>query len=263
MTVRLLMLCGLLLAPLAVRADEPDIAAQRVRLEQLTTRVDRAAGRPFSTNRRIHVDLDSRVFGTWLAAVAPNGVRSSATGTRFEGVLVQDRVPLIGLLEARLDPASATRLDLTLSNPRVTAATDRLTVTGDLSATARAQARVTAANFNRTATCRTTAPVRERGTASFELGPAARTRYPFTLRLTRPDNLRASLDCDLAELRRIENILPINGLAGQLASGSIDIGLSETLRLPTPGAGRPMTVAIEPRRPNLRITAQGLAYGAD
>ena len=86
MTVRLILLAALLLAPLATaRADQPDIASQRARLAELTTRVDRAAGRPFATSRRIHVDLDTRVFGTWLAAVAPNGVRSSATGTRFEG----------------------------------------------------------------------------------------------------------------------------------------------------------------------------------
>jgi hypothetical protein len=33
--------------------------------------------------------------------------------------------------------------------------------------------------------------------------------------------------------------------------------------LATPGAGRPFTVPLNPRRASLRITAQGLAYGAD
>ena len=70
------------------------------------------------------------------------------------------------------------------------------------------------------------------------------------------------LDCDIAEVRRIENVLPVNSLAGQLADGIIDIGLSPTLSLSIPG-GRPLVVPLTPRRPNLRITSRGLTYRAD
>jgi hypothetical protein len=48
-----------------------------------------------------------------------------------------------------------------------------------------------------------------------------------------------------------------------LADGILDIGLSADVRLPTPGAGRPLIVPLNPRRPSLRITAVGLAYSAD
>jgi hypothetical protein len=136
-------------------------------------------------------------------------------------------------------------------------------VTGNLTANARAQAQLSGAGLDQRVACRTDPPVRERGVATFDLGTASGTRYPFTLRLTTPDNLVASLDCEVAELRRIENVLPINSLAGQLADGILDIGLSADVRLPTPGAGRPLIVPLTPRRPTLRITPQGLAYSAD
>ena len=159
--------------------------------------------------------------------------------------------------------ASATRVDLTLANPRINAATDRLAVTGNLVGNAHAQVQVVGTGLNQTVACRTAPPVRERGAATFNLGAGTGSRYPFTLRLTTPDNLRASLDCDIAELRRIENVLPINSLAGQLADGTIDIGLAPDVRLPTPGVGRPLVVPLTPRRPTLRITSRGLAYSAD
>ena len=111
--------------------------------------------------------------------------------------------------------------------------------------------------------CRTRSPVRERGTATFNLGAGAGRRYPFTLRLATPNSLIVRLDSDIADLRHIENGLSVNSLAGQLADGTIDIGLSPALQLPTPGVGRPMVLPLYPRRPSLRITPQGLAYAAD
>ena len=199
----------------------------------------------------------------WLAAIAPNGLRAAATGTAVQGALVNRQRPLLGEFSAAIVPASATRLDLTMSNPRINASADRLTVTGSLTAEARARVRVSGLGTDEIVDCRTRPPVRERGTATFSLGAGAGGRYPFTLRLATPDNLMASLDCDIADLRRIENVLPVNSLAGQLADGTIDIGLSPTLQLPTPGAGRPLVLPLNPRRPTLRIVPQGLAYSAD
>lgn len=239
------------------------VADQQAQLAAATARLNAATGRPFATSRRIHVDLDNRVLSTWLAAIAPNGLRSSATGTAVEGAVAVRQRPVLGSFSATIAPASATRLDLTLANPRIATARDRLTVTGNLSANARAQAQLSGAGFDQNVACRTDPPVRERGVATFDLGAASGTRYPFTLRLTTPDNLLASLDCEVAELRRIENVLPINSLAGQLADGILDIGLSADVRLPTPGGGRPVIVPLNPRRPSLRITAAGLAYSAD
>ena len=236
------------------------LAAATARLHAATRA---AAGRPFTTSRRIHVDLDPRVFTAWLAAVAPDGLRAAASGTGVEGALVVRQRPLLGSFTATIAPASATRLDLTLANPRINAATDRLTVNGDLSGTARARVRLAGTGLDQSVDCRTTPPVRERGVATFDLGTGTGGRYPFTLRLTTPDDLVASLDCDIADLRRIENVLPINSLAGQLADGTIDIGLAPTLQLPAPGAGRPLVVPLTPRRPSLRITPRGLAYSAD
>jgi hypothetical protein len=251
----------LLLAASPVAAQS--VADQQAQLAASTARLNAATGRPFATSRRIHVDLDNRVLSTWLAAIAPNGLRSSATGTTVEGAVAVRQRPLLGAFSATIAPASATRLDLTLANPRIATARDRLTVTGNLTANARAQAQLAGAGLDQRVACRTDPPVRERGVATFDLGTATGTRYPFTLRLTTPDNLRASLDCEVAELRRIENVLPINSLAGQLADGILDIGLSADVRLPTPGAGRPLIVPLNPRRPSLRITAAGLAYSAD
>lgn len=252
-----------LLAVLASPATAQSLAEQQAALARATARLTAATGRDFVTSRRIHVDIDSRVFGTWLAAIAPNGLRSTATGTSVEGALVVRQRPLLGPFTATIAPASATRLELTLANPRISSARDRLTVTGNLAGNARAQVQVAGTGLNQTVACRTEPPVRERGTATFNLGAGAGTRYPFTLRLTTPDNLLASLDCDLAELRRIENVLPINSLAGQLADGTIDVGLAPEVRLPTPGVGRPLVVPLNPRRPTLRITDRGLAYSAD
>jgi hypothetical protein len=251
----------LMLAASPVTAEP--LADPQAQLAAATARLNAAAGRPFVTTRGIHVDLDNRVLSTWLAAVAPNGLRSSATGTAAEGVLAVRQRPLLGAFNASIAPPSATRVDLTLANPRITAARDRLTISGNLAGTARAQVRVAGIGIDQMVACRTDPPVREAGTATFSLGSATGTRYPFTLRLATPDNLFASLECDIAELRRIENVLPINSLAGQLADGTIDIGLSPEVRLPTPGAGRPFTVPLNPRRASLRITAQGLAYAAD
>lgn len=239
------------------------LADQQAQLAAATARLAAATGRPFVTSRRIHVDLDNRVLTTWLAAIAPNGLRSSATGTAAEGAVAVRQRPLLGSFSATIAPASATRLDLTLASPRIAAARDRLTISGNLSATARAQVRLAGAGLDQSVACRTDPPVRERGVATFDLGTASGTRYPFTVRLTTPDNLLASLDCDVADLRRIENVLPINSLAGQLADGVIDIGLAPAVRLPPPGAGRPITVPLTPRRPTLRITPEGLAYSAD
>ncbi|KAB7647804.1 hypothetical protein [Polymorphobacter fuscus] len=257
----------LLLAAAPAGAETPAAADQRAQLARATTRLNAAAaavaGQPFATSRRIHVDLDQRVFGTWLAAVAPNGLRASATGTAVDGALVTRQRPLLGPFTATIAPASATRLDVVLANPRINAARDRLTVTGALSGDARAQVRVAGVGIDQTVACRTQPPVRENGIATFDLGAGSGSRYPFTLRLTTPDNLLASLDCDIAELRQIENVLPINSIAGELAGGTIDIGLSPSVRLPTPGAGRPMMVVLDPRRPTLRITPRGLAYSAD
>lgn len=259
----------LLLAGMPVMAAESEsLADQQARLERATARLDRATGsvagrRQFGTSRRIHVDLDQRVFGTWLAAVAPNGLRATATGTSVQGALITRQRPLLGEFSATLAPASATRLDLTMANPRINAAADRLTITGNLSADARARVRVAGLGADESVECRTRPPVRERGTATFNLGAGTGARYPFTLRLTTPDNLLASLDCDIADLRRIENVLPINSIAGQLADGTIDIGLSPALQLPTPGVGRPLVLPLNPRRPSLRVTPQGLAYAAD
>jgi hypothetical protein len=244
-------------------AAQDDIAAQRARLAQLTSRVDAAAGRPFVINRRIHVDMNARVFTVWLAAIAPNGVRATATGTRAEGNLVSVQRPIIGTLRAAIDPASATRLDLTLANTRINAAANRLTINGNLRGDARAQVRVTGTGMNQTVACTTDPAVREPGVATFELGTSSGSRYPYTLRLTTPNDLRAGLTCDIGELRRIENVLPINSLAGNLSTGTIDIGLSPDIRLLTPGVGRPMVVPLNPRRPSLRVTPQGLAYSAD
>ena len=143
------------------------------------------------------------------------------------------------------------RLELTLGNLRISAAANRLTVTGNLARDARARVRVAGTGIDQSVECRTSPPVRERGTATFDLGTGSGSRYPFTLRFTTPDNLLASLDCDIAELRRIENVLPVNSLAGQLANGTIDIGLAPALELPTPGAGRPLVVPLNPRRPTL------------
>ena len=252
-----------LVVMLASPAAAQSVAEQQAALATATARLQAATGRDFVASRRIHVDLDQRVFGTWLAAIAPNGLRSSATGTAAEGALVVRQRPLLGPFTGTIAPASATRLDVTLANPRINAAVDRLTVTGNLAGSARAQVQVTGTGLNQTIACRTDPPVRERGTATFNLGAGSGSRYPFTLRLTTPDNLLASLDCDIAELRRIENVLPINSLAGQLADGTIDIGLAPEVRLPTPGAGRPLVVPLNPRRPTLRITARGLAYSAD
>lgn len=234
-------------------------ADQQARLAAATNRPDAATGRAFTTSRRIRVDLDNRVLSTWLAAVAPNGLRSSATGTAAEGAVALRQRPLLGAITATIAQASATRLDLTLANPRISAVRDRLTVTGNLAGTARAEVRVTGPGLSQSVACRTDPPVREPGTASFSLGAASGTRYPFTLRLATPDNLVASLECDIAELRRIENVLPVNSLAGQLADGTIDIGLAPELQLPTPGAGRPLIIPLNPRRPSLRITPGALA----
>lgn len=232
-------------------------------LSRATARLNAALGRDFETSRRIHVDLGSQVFTTWLAAVAPNGLRAAATGTGAEGAVAVRQRPLLGAITATIAPASATRLDVTLANPRIAAATDRLTVNGNLSADARARVRVVGTALDQSVECRTIPPVRERGMATFVLGTGTGGRYPFTLRLTTPDNLLASLDCDIAELRRIENVLPVNSLAGQLADGTIDIGLAPNVTLPTPGTGRPLIVPLTPRRPSLRITARGLIYRAD
>lgn len=252
----LLLLCLMVLATPAAADPAADLAAA-------TRRLNAALGRDFTTSRRIHVDLAAQVFTTWLAAVAPNGLRASATGTGVEGAVAVRQRPLLGAITATIGPASATRLDVTLANPRINAATDRLTVNGNLLADARARVRVAGAGIDQSVECRTAAPVRERGTATFTLGTGTGSRYPFTLRLTTPDNLLASLDCDIAEVRRIENVLPVNSLAGQLADGVIDIGLSPSLTLPTPGVGRPLVVALTPRRPSLQITSRGVAYRAD
>ena len=252
-----------LLLVVSTPATAQTVAEQQAQLAAATTRLNAATGRAFITSRRIHVDLDNRVLSTWLAAVAPDGLRSSATGTAVEGAVAVRQRPLLGAFTATIAPASATRLDLTLANPRIVPARDRLTVTGNLSGTARAQVRVVGIGLDQTIACRTEPPVRESGRATFTLGAASGTRYPFTLRLTTPDNLVASLDCDIAELRRIENVLPINSLAGQLADGIIDIGLAPAVQLPTPGSGRPLTVPLTLRRPSLRITPEGLAYSAD
>ena len=241
----------------------PAAADQPAELAAATNRMRAAMGRDFATTRRIHVDLESRVFDTWLTAVAPNGLRSRATGTAAEGAVAVRQRPLLGPFTATIAPASATRLDLTLANPRINAAADRLTVTGNLTGDARARVRVAGTGLDQAVECRTQPPVRERGVATFNLGAGAGSRYPFTLRLTTPDNLLASLDCDIAELRRLENVVPINSIAGQLADGTIDIGLAADVRLPTPGAGRPLVVPLNPRRPTLRITPRGLAYSAD
>ena len=257
----------LVLATPAVAA-EPDVADQQAQLAQATTRLNRAIGmgprrQQFATSRRIHADLDQRVFGTWLAAIAPNGLRATATGTSVQGALINRQRPLLGEFSAVIAPASATRLDLTMANPRINAAADRLTITGNLTAEARARVRVSGLGTDETVDCRTRPPVRERGTATFSLGAVSGSRYPFTLRLATPDNLMAGLDCDIADLRRIANMLPVNSLAGQLADGTIDVGLSPALQLPTPGVGRPLVLPLNPRRPSLRITSQGLAYSAD
>ena len=124
-------------------------------------------------------------------------------------------------------------------------------MTGNLARDARARVRVAGTGIDQSVECRMSPPARERGTATFDLGTRSGSRYPFTLRFTTPDNLLASLDCDIAELRRIENVLPVNSLAGQLANGTIDIGLAPALELPTPGAGRPLVVPLNPRRPTL------------
>jgi hypothetical protein len=241
----------------------PDVAALQAKLEALQARINRAGGRDFATSRRIHVDIDSRVITTWFNAVAGNGLRSVATGTRFEGQLVDTSLPVLGPVRARLDPASGTRLEVTLRNPRVSTGTDQLTLTGDMTATARAQARFQVNGVNERATCRTPSPVRERATATFQLGAPTRSRYPFTLTLTRPVGLRAALSCDIAGMRQIDNALPIDGLAGTLARGNINIGLSETLRLPAPGDGAPLAVTITPVRPSLRVTERGISFSAD
>lgn len=251
----------LLLAAPASAAD--DVASQRDRLAELNRRIDAAAGRNFAVSRRVHADMNARVFTVWLGAIAPNGLRATATGTAAEGILVSRPRPLLGNITARLDPASATRLDLTLANPRISAAADRLTITGDLRAEARAQARISGLGPDQSVACRTDPAVRERGVATFDVGTVTGTRIPYALRLTTPDNLRAGLACEIADLRRIENILPINSLAGNLGSGTINIGLSTDIRLPTPGAGRPLTIPLNPRRPVLRVNAQGVAYSAD
>jgi hypothetical protein len=253
----------LLLAVAAPAMAADDIAAQRARLADLNRRIDTAAGRNFTVSRRIHADMNSRVFTVWLGAIAPNGVRATATGTSAEGILVSRPRPLMGSISARIDPASATRLDLTLANPRINAATDRLTINGDLRGDARARVRVSGLGPDQIVDCRTSPAVRERGVATFEVGTVSGTRIPYSLRLTTPDDLRAGLECEIAELRRIENVLPINSLAGSLSDGTINIGLSTDIRLPTPGAGRPLTIPLNPRRPSLRVNAQGVAYSAD
>jgi hypothetical protein len=260
--MKALLLLAFLAAP-ALAEDAPDIATQRARLEALQARIDRAGGRDFATTRRIHVDLDQRVIGAWLNAVAPNGLRSVATGTRFEGQLVDTSLPVLGPVTAQLNPASGTRLEMTIRNPRVATATDQLTITGDMTATARARARFLVNGMRNTADCRTPAPVRERVTAVFNLGTPTRTSYPFSLSITRPAGMRAGLSCNISDLKTIDNALPINGLTGELARGNIDIGLSETLRLPAPGAGAPISVTIAPVRPSLRVTARGVSYAAD
>jgi hypothetical protein len=254
------LLCLALATP-AMAAD--DINQQRARLDELTRRVNVAAGRNFTVNRRIHADMNSRVFNVWLGAIAPNGVRATATGTAADGILVSRPRPLLGAVTARIDPASATRLDLTLANPRINAATDRLTINGDLRADARAQVRVGGLGPDQLVDCRTNPAVRERGMATFDIGTVSGTRIPYALRLTTPDDLRAGLECEIAELRRLENILPINSLAGNLSNGTINIGVSTDIRLPPPGAGRPLTIPINPRRPVLRVNPQGVAYSAD
>ncbi len=251
----------LLLASPALAAD--DINAQRARLAELNRRVDAAAGRNFTVSRRLHADMNARVFSVWLGAIAPNGLRATATGTAADGILVNRPRPLLGAVTARLDPASATRLDLTLANPRINAATDRLTINGDLRAEARARARISGLGPDQLVDCRTNPAVRERGIATFDIGTVSGTRVPYALRLTTPDDLRAGLECEIAELRRIDNVLPINSLAGNLSSGTINIGLSTDIRLPTPGAGRPLTIPLNPRRPALRVNPQGVAYSAD
>ena len=78
--------------------------------------------------------LISGAIGTWLNAVAGNGLRSVATGTRFEGQLVDTSLPVLGPVTAQLNPASGTRLEMTMRNPRVATATDQLTLTGDMTA---------------------------------------------------------------------------------------------------------------------------------
>jgi hypothetical protein len=247
----------------APAAPAPDVAALQAKLEALQARLNRAGGRDFATSRRIHVDIDSRVITTWFNAVAGNGLRSVATGTRFEGQLVDTSLPVLGPVRAQLNPASGTRLEVTLRNPRVSTGIDQLTLTGDMTATARAQARFQVNGVNQRATCRTPSPVRERATATFQLGTPTRSRYPFTLSLTRPVGLRAALNCDIAGMRQIDNALPIDGLAGTLARGNINIGLSETLRLPAPGNGAPLAITITPVRPSLRVTERGISFSAD
>jgi hypothetical protein len=247
----------------AAEAPAPDVAALQARLDALQARINRAGGRAFTTSRRVHVDIDSRVLGTWINAVAGSGLRSVATGTRFEGQLVDTSLPVLGPVRAQLNPASGTRLEVTLRNPRVSTGNDQLTLTGDMTATARAQARFQVDGVNERATCRTPSPVRERATATFALGTPTRSRYPFTLTLTRPVGLRAALSCDIAGVRQIDNALPIDGLAGTLARGDINVGLSETLRLPAPGAGAPLAVTITPVRPSLRVTPAGISFSAD
>ena len=182
----------LLAAPIA--AARPSLADQQAQFARSTTRLDIAFGtgarrQQFATGRRIHADLDQRVFGTWLAAIVPNGLRDVATGTSAQGALVNRQRPLPGEFSPALAPASATRLDVTMAHPLINAVADRLTITGNLTAEAYARVRASSLNTDEIVGYRARPPVRERGTATFNPGAGAGGRYPFTLRLASPDNL--------------------------------------------------------------------------
>lgn len=98
---------ALLLLETPIAAAGPSLAGQQAQLTRATTRLDVALGtgarrQQFATGRRIHADLDQRVFGTWLTAIAPNGLRAAATGTSVQGALVNWQRPLLANFRQRL-----------------------------------------------------------------------------------------------------------------------------------------------------------------
>ena len=100
----------LVLAAPAVAAEPVTLADQQAQLTQATARLNRAIGtgarrQQFASSRRIHADLDQRVFGTWLAAIAPNGLRATATGTSVQGALINRQRPLLGEFSVAIAPA--------------------------------------------------------------------------------------------------------------------------------------------------------------
>jgi len=219
-----------------------------------------AASTALPSDRDLYATLKYRPIAQWLLDTTTPAFAIHGVGVRREGDLVYRG----GLGKAWIEPERDTWFDIGLKQLRLQGTGAGLNLTGSVGAYMESRVKLHVLNVGSNVLC----DGRLRDTAfqaGLSLSPVAGNAAPYTLAITAAESLSLRVGCALGKLGKYSQTFSINGLAGTLATGTLELGFSEggTLRLPPELGGTTYAYTLATKNPQLISTPDGIQFSTD